>query len=146
MKNSIKTTIALLFAFLIFSSCTSDDDQNTDNLSPTLQIISPTVNQEYIAGWGGDWGGDDITLAVKAMDNIKIASIVVRVAAENGDTLFEKTFENLSNNEIEFSVSEVYNSEATFMVNTKETVIFTATDSSGNETTASRDFTVKPLN
>ena len=142
MKRHRIIAITLLMIGSIFTNCSSDDeesfDQNLDETNPTISIISPEPDQTFVAEWGGAWPeGEPVTLEAKGIDDVKISSIVVTVTNSNGDIVFEKTIENVSNNDKEFTISESYLSEDQDVY----TVIFTATDSSGNiATSAPRTF------
>ena len=115
----MKTHKIILSSLLIigstFMNCTSDDEENMD--------------QTYVAEWGGAWPeGEPVTLKAKGIDDVKISTMTVTVTNSSEDIVFEKTIENISNNEKEFIISENYISADQDVY----TVIFTARDSSGN--------------
>ena len=132
-NGKMKTHKIILSSLLIFGStfmnCTSDDEENMDETAPTISIISPDPDQNYVAEWGGAWPeGEPVTLEAKGIDDVKIITMTVTVTNSIGDIVFEKTIENVSNNEKEFIISENYISADQDVF----TVIFTARDSSGN--------------
>ena len=133
------TLSPLLIIGLTFTNCTSDDAENIDEKLPTISIISPELDQTYVAEWGGAWPeGEPVTLEARGTDDVKIDTMTVTVTNSSGDIVFEKTIENTSNNDKEFIISENYVSENQDVY----TVIFTAIDSSGNiGTSTPRTFT-----
>ena len=139
MKTQKIFLSSLLIIGSTFMNCTSDDNENMDETAPTISIISPELDQTYVAEWGGAWPeGEPVTLKAKGIDDVKISTIIVTVTNSSGDIVFEKTIENVSNNEKEFIVSEDYISADQDVY----TVIFTARDSSGNiGTSTPRTFT-----
>ena len=139
VKTHLIFLISLFIIGLTLTNCTSDDEENIDETAPTVSIISPELDQTYVAEWGGAWPeGEPVTLRAKGIDDIKINTMIVTVTNSNGDIVFEKTIENVSNIEKEFMISENYTSENQDVY----TVIFTAIDSSGNiGTSTPRTFT-----
>ncbi len=138
--HTLKTILSpLLIIGLTFTNCTSDDDENMDETAPTISIISPELDQTFVAEWGGAWPeGEPVTLKAKGIDDVKINTMIVTVTNSNGDVVFEKTINNASNNGKEYIISESYTSENQDVY----TVIFTAIDSSGNiGTSTPRTFT-----
>lgn len=134
MKALFKKLAFTFFLAFIFTSCSEKEVLITDETKPSISIISPELNQTYISEWGGAWPkGDIITLEAFATDNVKINTISVQVLLENGDVVFEKIEENLSEKESEFVFSTTF--VAKLVAN--YVVIFTATDSNGNSASSS---------
>jgi hypothetical protein len=130
MKMGKKIMFALAVVGLTFMNCTSDDDSaTTDSLAPTITVISPEMNQDYILTWGaGSPNGETAILSASAVDNERISYINITVVNSDEITVLEQTIENETTNDSEFTVETYY----TAVIAGTYSVVFTATDSSGN--------------
>lgn len=139
--KGINIVITLLIIISSFTNCNSSDEVFLDTLEPTISIISPEVGQIFVADWGGAWPkGEYVTLEAKAIDNIEISSINIKVTNSKNEIVFEKNIINTSTTKTELTISESFIAEN----GDEYSVIFTTSDSNGNITTSKpRIFTYK---
>tara|TARA_R110002049_G_scaffold473_6_gene2718 strand:- start:798 stop:1223 length:426 start_codon:yes stop_codon:yes gene_type:complete len=138
--NSEKAFFCLwLFIGLSCFGCITEEDGKLDNNNPVIAIISPAIDQTYVAEWGGAWPeGEPLLLEAKGIDDVKVKSIQVTVSINIGDIVLNKVLENLSDNKLEFTFSESFTAEETGVY----TVLFIVIDFSGNVgTSTARTFT-----
>ena len=141
MKSSKTKLISLLILGVLYTSCSTNDEENTDTTSPTISIQSPNLNQTYVGYWGGAWPeADKVNLKALGVDDTKIASMKLTVINDNGTVVFEKTVNSSPSTQTELVISEIFTPTE---IGTY-TVIFSAIDLMGNiETSVPRTFSVK---
>jgi hypothetical protein len=67
----------------------NDNEENMDNIAPTISVISPELDQSYVAEWGAAWPeGEPVTLEAKGIDDVKIKTIIVAVTNSSGEHCF----------------------------------------------------------
>lgn len=133
MKNIKIKLITLSILGIIYTSCSTDDDKNSDTTAPTVLIQSPNLNQNYVGYWGGAWPETDkVSLKALGTDETRIASMKLTVLNSNGTIVFEKTVNSKTNTQTELIISENFTPKEIGTYN----VILSANDVSGNITTS----------
>ena len=66
------------------------------------------------------------------MDDVKVESIQVTISNSKGDIVLDKVFENLTDNDLELTLSESFTAKQVDVYS----VVFIVIDSSGNRTTS----------
>ncbi|APZ47122.1 hypothetical protein BW723_12880 [Polaribacter reichenbachii] len=141
MKNSRTKLIILFVLAILFTSCSTNNEENIDTTEPMISIQSPQLNQTYVGYWGGAWPeADKVNLIASGVDETGISSIKLTVINESKTVVFEKIVNSTTSSQTELVISENFTPQE---IGTYS-VIFSVTDVIGNiETSAPRTFLVE---
>jgi hypothetical protein len=84
MKNFI-FKLSFIFASLVISSC-SDDDNQIDNIPPSLDFISPTHLQNFAFSYD-PLEIEPVQIDIEVRDNVSIAGVQLEITNDEGEVV-----------------------------------------------------------
>ncbi|MEE9364242.1 MAG: hypothetical protein V3U92_16705 [Cellulophaga sp.] len=121
----------------MFAGCSNDTDNNTDATAPKVFIQSPILLLNYSTAIGNSNIPYRVTFKAQGADETKISTLKLIVTNSEGNIVLEKISVNNSDSK---SILDIYVQYETTNVGTYSAQ-FIATDTSGNISSKSVDFT-----
>lgn len=134
MKNTLLALFAMALVMTTISSCAKEEEETTDTEAPKITISSPTTGTTYVSE-------DEVHLEFEISDNDQLHEIAGYLISDHMGMVDTVWTESVHAHETEYSMHDHYTIPAGTM-HKDYSVIVTASDHSGNETTETFAFHV----